>query len=657
MLPNAVDHSPEETIVPDSPNPKSSRQAFRNVLEEIVAKKINGEEDSNLVAAVFTHLDEEGIPVEERNDFYVELKELSETFFGIQARDEAHLTEMIRALIRTVFPDLFEDGGEKFITGDRVRILKDRINDEIRRLSKSLEEASFDLNDFVNSFLFEGNEFMDLGRLSEKLESARESTPSEIVQALSSMLEAMKGKRTNVAKKAIAGTLKRAQRHNSAGSTHDPRILQLKDLLSFIESLESKRMGVTDFHLLDYLKDYIDADTAGHLMNAKPQTLTGAVIESRYNGNHLATDSFAVHSREEAVRSAVISSMTPEDFQRVMCCLIGIVKGESTIEDLNLRTGIGAFPDAVPLRILSYVIPALTIASRLKKRYGKSPKIDFFTGQEGGIACNNMPADLVRKNTMGSFRIVHQFVQTFFPDVAEHFSLVEDKEWAHPQTQLMVDYLERLLVQAIGSGDDPYLEKIATELKRRGSHYGGPEGERNSLKYAAFHAICFRDIPTINAYIDGNADVQSHIISIGGPSETEFDHVRNVLATNFSTEGFNQFALERGVPELSIKTSSPALRTRSSLIANTGIIPPYFLVREAGDITLTELDGMEPDQMRALFADRIQQALTRTTAPSGEGETRITSGAKSFVQGMALIAVTTGRESLVHFIHTERHAQ
>ncbi len=626
--------------------------SVETLLRTIVTKMVTGEGDEGLVKGIVEDLDQTtvGMKEEEKPVFYAKAEEIFTVFFGVEHNDERRLTEMIRPLIRKVFPELFEGEDEvRYVKGDRIKVLKDRISEEIHRLIAESQKDKFDLRTFINDFLFEGKEAMEMEALFAKLASVGDGTPEDVTYALRGVLNGMKGKMLIVSKKVIAGALKRSHKHAAEEKADDPKIPALKDLLAFVESLENKRMSITDFHILDYLRDYVDATTAGHLMEAKPQTLAGAVVESRYNGNHLAHDAFTSHFKGEAMSKAVISSISKKDFKEIVACLVRIASGDLDIEDLSLRTGIGASDKDVPLRILSYAIPSLTIARRFQEKYGKSPRVDFFTGQEGGIACNGMPLDLVRANTETAFRITKDFVHTFFPDVAGQFSLVDDKEWSHPQTQLMVAYLESVLIEAAERGDDPYLEKIVRELRRRGQEYGEDRGAGNSLKYAAFHVICFRDVPTINAYIDGNQGGQNHIVSIGGSSEKEFDHVRDVLTAKFSVEDFNRFAVESGKPEMRIQAALPNLGTRSSLIADTGVIPPYFLVNEVNDIALPELEGLEPNQVRDLFAQRIQSALTKTHQ-GVENDPRTVSGARSLVQGMALLASTIGRESLVDFI-------
>jgi hypothetical protein len=368
------------------------RSELRNLLNTIVAKMINGEGDEDLINEIINDVDSEGTGEMDRKVLYDKLKEIFTVFFGVEHNDETRVTGMIRSLIHTVYPDLFDV--EEYASVDRVKVLKERIHAEINRRIAESQNIHFDVSNFVNNFLFEGGDSMDNEILFEKFASMSNSVPDEVSTPLRGVLNGMRGKTATVSRKVIAGALKKSVKHNAKEHVSDPRVAGLKDLLAFVESLERRKSAVSDFHILDYLRDYVDEDSAKHLMGAKPQTLSGAVVESRYNGNKLAVDSFTMHSRGEAVSKAVISSMSKNDFREISTCLLKIVKGEMAIEDLNLRTGIGASPEDVPLRILSYVIPALTIAKRFKDKYGKSPRVDLFTGQEGGIACNGMQADL-----------------------------------------------------------------------------------------------------------------------------------------------------------------------------------------------------------------------------------------------------------------------
>lgn len=639
------------------PSAAIAQRALRNVVNTIIFKKINGQGDKVFVDMIMENIGTDTLDMEEGEKivFFDKVRDIFGTFFGIEQSDEENRIKMIRSLIRVVFPDLLEESEEKkLISGSRIRSLKDKINMEIHRLSGDSRSTEFDVNRFVRDILFHGDEEADLKTVSERLAEAKDEIPSEVVLPLTQTIEAMSGKKPTVLRKIIASALKNFKRTQKKTVTNPQKISDLRDLMGFIESLESRKMTVSDFHILDYLRDYIDSGTAENLMGLEdsrhPKTLVGAVVNSRYNGNLLKDDLFTSRARNEAVSGAAISSMEKRDFEEIAFCLREIAKGRLDMEEVSLRTGIGASPVDVPLRIFSYPIPALLIARRLKERYGKSPKVDFFTGQEGGIACNGMPEDLVRANTRDAFKLVNSFVQTFFPDIADRFSLVSDKEWSHPQTRIMVDYLESLLREEAERGDNSHLQKIVNELQKRGSHYGAEGGAENSLRYAAFHTICFRDVPTINAYIDGVENGPSHIISIGGSSEREFDYIRNILARKFSVEGFNKFVQQRGQSELQIENSMPSLETRASLIADTGSIPPYFLVKEVGDIGVSDTMRMDPETMRELFANRIKGALT-TPHTTGQNDERRLSGARSLVQGMSLIAAVTGREPFIDFIH------
>jgi hypothetical protein len=360
--------------------------------------------------------------------------------------------------------------------------------------------------------------------------------------------------------------------------------------------------------------------------------------------------------QREAHAQAVVHAMTDRDFEDIVRGLIKVASGELKIEDVTLRTGIGGSDDDVPLRILSYIIPSLTIARRFKEKFNMSPRVELFTGQEGGIACNGKDAEGVRKNTDQAFHVIQKFVDTFFHDIKDQFSLVSDKEWTNPRVQLMIDYLENLLTNLMEK--DEHLRKIGEELKGRGMKYGAETGLDHALRYAAFHIICFQDIPTVNRYIDPNAIPKTHIISIGGTAERDFDIVRDALTEHFSVEGFNQFALDSGQPDLKIQETLQPISMRSMLIADTGNIPPYFLAREADDITLPELHGLGVDELRGLFGERMRRALETFGACSGQEANR---GAKdassSFIKGMTMIAGVVSPDALIDFIHRFTHEE
>lgn len=624
--------------------------SFKELLMIIIEKIVNcpdrGAEIElcNMLTKTLKEDVADDMSIDEQFTFYNNLREIFSTFFGVtNAHPEQYLAGLVRDLTICAFPDLAIVRDNGYTKASKVRTLIGKIDQEIaKKTSSEINEGSFLDSVFGNEQILEAADFM------EKFAASKTGLPADCVEAVEKQVNGMTRSGKAIARRAIESNLKKLKK--KALPADDEGLVGLQTLRAFIASLESRRVDLKDLTIIDFLRGHMDENKYRELVAVPTPSLTDAVVHSGFNGRKLDDDGFTQMAKDQALAAAAIDTVDINDFRSLAGYLIKVAKGALSIEDIDLRTGIGASASPPPLRVISYVIPSLLIARRCQEKFGKSPKIEFFTGQEGGIYCNGMDADIVRANTRTVFQLVQEFVDTFFPDVADRFSLEEDREWSDPKIQLVVEYFENLLTTEVSKGEDQRLVTIARELDRRGTVYGGEQvGAVNSLKYAAFHAICFQDIPTVNRYISGNGRVDRNVVSIGGEAEGGFDHVRDFLVRGFSISGFNEYATAKGYPELSMSDELPNLSTRASMICDTGNIPPYFLVRRGGDIAIEETSTLEVDGIRALVAERIINALT-IIDQKGENDQRTISGARSLLRGLAMIAAITEVDPLVEFI-------
>jgi len=595
---------------------------------------------------------------EKRLDFYTRLADAFSTFFGLDQADQEIIAQDLRDLLAKVFPELalITAQIDTYQGSTSIAALKSSIHEEIHRLREGIQRGNaggtetslqLDINQLVAQ-LFGAEENTDPSNLLTKLDGITPVPPDEVLVPLRTALRSFQSKGKTAHRKAVLSILKGARKKTlEHASESDPLIAGLEDLLAFIHTLETRRVTLSDLHLVEYLSGQVSEEEAVTLIGVDPKTLPGAILKSKYNGDRLQDDRFIAQASNGALLRDVAKSITAVDFANIARCLTKIATGELKIDEICLRTGIGASTQPVPMRILAYALPVLTIARRFQANFGASPQVELFTGEEGGIGCNGMDPDVVKNNTGKAFRIIKDFVEAFYPDVKDSFALADDKEWSDPKIQLLINYLENILLAEAETNEE--LGKIVKELKKRGTVYGGENGAENAVKYAAFHVICFRDVPTIDAYLGDRDHSGRHVISFGGASEAAFDFIRDILVARFTVEDFNQFASDSGREELRINHDLPALDTRSTVIANTGVIPPYFLVPESGDISLDDLDGLGADGVRALIVERLHRALQISTEPT-DRPARTLSGASSLMQGVSMISAAVGSERLIQFL-------
>ncbi|PIR55517.1 hypothetical protein COU74_00660 [Candidatus Peregrinibacteria bacterium CG10_big_fil_rev_8_21_14_0_10_36_19] len=583
------------------------------------------------------------VSLDRQEQFCKRMIDLLETFFCFDFHDPSSIANDINELVHLI---VGQDVGDLGHVGEDVAT----IEDFTRLVSKKKKE-------FVASKLDE------VGRPSELVGlifvSENQLAKSEVLQRIGSLdidnprlIEMLinsvdKIKKDQVFKPMFLGIVKSVINDYVKGEFSE-YISLLDQITVFLETMRKRKITLADLKLLSYFVDNFSFDEAAELVNANDAFMS-SLVKSVYNGGHIVRNDYVRRMESSATSETFIKGLDDHAMQNLFSIFMKVANGEINVNEIDFQVGIGGFEHGVPLRILSYLVPSLTIANRFFAKYGDSPKISFFTGQHGAIYCNGFDKETVQKRTTNSFNFAGGFVKKFFPNLVGNFEFVNDVPWEEPKMGAMLEYFEKLLLEELGH--DAKITNLVGELRKRGARYGGEVGEMNALKYAAFHVICFRDIPIIDAYVKGGDVFKGrNFITFGGKAELSFDLVRSKLVEKFTVSGFNEFVESKGNAHLKIvdDVQSASLETRSTVIMDSGDIPPYFLVDKVGDVAVEDLKANSPADVGKVIANMVRSVILfhRT---SEDKKTVVAAG--SVVDSMALLATAVSPYELANFVY------
>lgn len=576
---------------------------------------------------------------DDREVFFQRAHDVFTAFFGIEYLSADEVMPQIIDLVRKIHGDVAAHVSLDEVSS--VRALQDRVVNAQNTIVDRARRNVFDVATFLGG-LFGDRSVVAREDVQRYIEEHQQEMPPRVLESLEKFLRGFKGK--EVARQMIKGMMNSTLSGSALSSGEQVAVQRLSSLNLFLESLKSPS-DVSDFFAHLFLRGSISYEEAQGLLHHTPSTLPAEILYSAFNGKVLLDDPFVQLRSREAIAQALIDSMYASDFIQIVGLLMDVASNKTSVEEICLRTGVGGTPDPMPVRLASYILCSLKVAQRFLEKFGASPKIEFFTGQEGAIACNDVDAQTVRDNTADAFSFVQSFIHRFFPDIEGSFSLVQDREWeSNPRIVMLVDYLEQLLLDAAKS--DTVLTNIIDQLENRAKHHDGRDG-RSALRYAAFHLLCFRDIPALNRYVEGSEYRRpEHVISVGGAAEREFDYVRALLVERFNVQDFNAYATSRGESDLSLIDEMPALKTRASIITGTGILPPYYAANPEGDVLIRQLKEVS-DETRGFVGDRVHLAMSLSRPGEDSGAI---GRARSVVRGMVLVASVAPPDQLYSFV-------
>jgi hypothetical protein len=249
--------------------------------------------------------------------------------------------------------------------------------------------------------------------------------------------------------------------------------------------------------------------------------------------------------------------------------------GRAVAEPLVLRVVFGATV-RVPLRALSYVLPAVRMAERIAEVTGSAPYLQAVYVGGLGARINDLPARTVDAEGALLAGCLERVLAATAPGVPYGF------------------FADR----PVPARQDPLAPVLASlDARRRGeiaellAGKGGSRSARQTLQYAAAHALLHdRDAIPLDLVHGTRPPTRPVVLDLGGLQERHFHNVRGL----FAAEG-------RRVPK-------PLVLTRHS-------VPPYTMSR-AGDIALRDfLAGATPDSPDLPTAVRRDLDLLRANFP------------------------------------------
>jgi hypothetical protein len=249
------------------------------------------------------------------------------------------------------------------------------------------------------------------------------------------------------------------------------------------------------------------------------------------------------------------------------------VVSKAVCAPLTLRVVFGATV-RMPLRAISYVLPAVRMAERIQAATGQWPYLQVLYIGELGARINALPAPVVAEEGRLLFEQLGRVLDR--GPMADHYGLFTDV--------------------AMASDEDPIGDTIArltdgprSEIAQRLQGKGGSLSDRQTLEYAAAHVL-LHDLGTLPLRrTRGTLPPDAEVIDIGGVQERHFFWVRGIFAE----------ALEHAAP-------GPLVLSRHS-------VPPYTMSR-AGDVALCDfLNGVPHDEAALPAAVRHDLQLLRTS--------------------------------------------
>ena len=176
----------------------------------------------------------------------------------------------------------------------------------------------------------------------------------------------------------------------------------------------------------------------------------------------------------------------------------------------------------MPLRALSYPLPALQMMDALSARGLQTPDLQIVFANHFSTEVNNIQLETAQEQTDNFTATFDAYVATFFPHLSTNISFLED----NPLDSIpdAVDHLANAQQTLLGTSFTS-TEKVS--LKGERSEYRG-----DSLLYGAAHLL-YHDlaIPGLLKYTDGEPleGLPHTIINIGGVQEEAFYSLRSDL--------------------------------------------------------------------------------------------------------------------------------
>ncbi|MEU1273559.1 hypothetical protein [Streptomyces sp. NPDC005799] len=308
--------------------------------------------------------------------------------------------------------------------------------------------------------------------------------------------------------------------------------------------------------VLETLAPGDDAQRTGELNRARPRLLN-AIIGAG------------------ARRTGYLSGLPRHGVEPLLRTVSEAVRGP-----LVLRVVYGASTH-MPLRALSYVLPALRMAARLTAAGQRTPYLKIVLASPLSSRVNVLPEPVTAAETDLLTHCLDRLLAALAPG---RYGLYRTR----PSAEILgtLDDLVRTLTPA----------RRTAVLNRLGGK-GGATTDEQTLLYAAAHVLLHDRTGAIPLNLEYGTHAPQHarVIDIGSLEERHFHHARRLFASSAADD------------------TSP-----SALVLSRHSVPPYTMAR-GGDIGLREfLDGTSPQGGPLAPAVRHDLRLQWTDFPSDE---------------------------------------
>jgi len=255
--------------------------------------------------------------------------------------------------------------------------------------------------------------------------------------------------------------------------------------------------------------------------------------------------------------SSYIAGIGGEETAKLAGISMHLVSSDEN-QSVAFRVVFGA-TEQMPLRALSYVLPALTMMERLKKETGKAPQLQVVFANQISSRLNKLDDQKTNKQSLRLSKIAKEYIGEFFPELADSAIFLRDTS-LNKGTVLRSELINVVQILA---------QHLSSESKGVLSEKGNNSGRLNSY-YAAAHLLMHdRDgSEYLMPLLEDQQDfiTPDAIVSFGGKQERLFYKIRHELKPHLGDE-YN-----------SVQTFQYFTRHH---------VPPYYMAK-GGDVALED---------------------------------------------------------------------
>ncbi len=199
-----------------------------------------------------------------------------------------------------------------------------------------------------------------------------------------------------------------------------------------------------------------------------------------------------------------------------------LIRSTGSETNITVAQGYGV-AERIPLRLLSYLVPTLRIASQLPPQ----TKIELYVAQHGVMRANpHYDSEKIKASAVMIAKLLHEYVQRFHPNLAGRVTVLQDE----PLTREALMAIDGMLPSA--------MEIVALDSTIKA--FVEKRGGEAAIRYMTEHVLYMRDpfmysgqlLPVL---VPGMSDPSGgRMIMVGGPAEKVFHRFRQQLASRIS---------------------------------------------------------------------------------------------------------------------------